>query len=219
MIKTQSLKIIKLLFGLFLYSLGIVCSLQANIGLAPWDAFSIGVTNVTGLTYGDVIILSGIVILCGVLFLKEKIGVGTILNTLLIGVMADILIKWHVIPLMHHFFTGILMLLLGQIIISVASYFYIGQGLGSGPRDSLMIALSKRLPKIPVGGIRGAIEGTVLLIGWFLGAKVGIGTVIAVFGIGFILQTTFRILRFDVKKVEHDSIFATFKHVKQAFVE
>ena len=67
------------------------------------------------------------------------------------------------------------MLLLGQLSICIGSYFYIGASLGCGPRDALMVALGKRLPKVPIGIVRGVIEGTVLLIGWLLGAKVGIG--------------------------------------------
>jgi uncharacterized membrane protein YczE len=69
--------------------------------------------------------------------------------------------------------------------------------------------VGKRLPKVPIGIVRGVIEGTVLLIGWLLGAKVGIGTVISVFGISFILEATFNILHFDVTNIEHESIVDT----------
>lgn len=205
----------KLLFGLFLYSLGLTLSIQANIGLAPWDAFSIGVSNITGISYGNVSILTGIVILIVVAgFLKEKIGIGTVLNTVLIGVFVDIMQSIKLIPLMTNFFLGILILLLGQVIISLASYFYISSGMGCGPRDTLMVALGKLFPNIPIGAIRGSIEGTVLLIGFLLGAKVGLGTVIAVFGISFILQYTFKLLKFDIKAVVHENIFETLNNVK-----
>lgn len=206
----------RLLFGLFLYSLGLTLSIQANVGLAPWDAFGMGVSNITGISYGNISILTGIVILIVVAgFLKEKIGLGTILNTLLIGFLVDLMQSIHLIPFMTNFFLGILMLLLSQIIISLASYFYISTGMGCGPRDTLMVALGKLLPKIPIGAIRGSIEGTVLLIGFLLGAKVGIGTVIAVFGISFILQYTFKLLKFDIKAVVHENIFETFLSLKK----
>ena len=74
-----------------------------------------------------------------------------------------------------------------------------------------MMALSKRLPKVPIGAIRGIIEGAVLLIGWLLGAKVGLGTVISVFGIGLILQYTFKLLRFQAKDVAHEDVISTIK--------
>jgi uncharacterized membrane protein YczE len=210
----------RLLFGLFLYSLGLTLSIQANVGLAPWDAFGMGVSNITGISYGNISILTGIVILIVVAgFLKEKIGMGTILNTILIGIMVDLMQAIHLIPFMTNFFLGIPMLLLSQIIVSLATYFYIGAGMGCGPRDTLMVALGKMFPKVPIGAIRGSIEGTVLLIGFLLGAKVGIGTVIAVFGISFILQYTFKLLKFDIKAVVHENIFETFLNLKAVLVK
>ena len=121
----------------------------------------------------------------------------------------DLIQAVDLIPQMNNFFSGVLMLLLGQLSICIGSYFYIGASLGCGPRDALMVALGKRLPKVPIGIVRGVIEGTVLLIGWLLGAKVGIGTVISVFGISFILEVTFNILHFDVTNIEHESIVDT----------
>ena len=208
-------RIVRLLFGLFLYSLGLTLSIQANVGLAPWDAFSMGVSNISGISYGNISILTGIVILIVVAgFLKEKIGIGTILNTILLGFMVDLMQSIHLIPFMTNFFLGILMLLSSQIIISLATYFYISPGMGCGPRDTLMVALGKLFPKIPIGAIRGSIEGIVLFIGFLLGAKVGIGTVIAVFGISFILQYTFKLLKFDIKAVVHENMFETFVNLK-----
>jgi len=204
---------IRLILGLFLYALGIFLSIQANIGLAPWEAFSIGVSHLTHLSYGNVIILSGFIIIAIDYALKEKIGFGTILNAILIGVFVDLIQLFNVIPMMSNFWLGLLMLLLGQVVICIASYFYIGAALGCGPRDALMVALGKRMPKVPIGAIRGLIEGSVLLVGWLLGAKVGIGTVISVFGIGLILQFTFKLLRFDVKNIQHKSVSDTVKEL------
>jgi uncharacterized membrane protein YczE len=205
----------RLLFGLFLYSLGLTLSIQANVGLAPWDAFGVGVSNITGISYGNISILTGIVILIVVAgFLKEKIGLGTVLNTILIGVMVDLMQSINLIPFMTNFFFGTLMLLSSQVVISLATYFYISPGMGCGPRDTLMVALGKRFPNVPIGAIRGSIEGTVLFIGFILKAKVGLGTVIAVFGISFILQYTFKLLKFDIKAVVHENIFETFINLK-----
>lgn len=203
------------MLGLFLYALGLFLSIRANIGLAPWDAFSIGVSGITGISYGYVSILTGIIILIVVvLFLKEKIGAATILNTIFIGVFVDLFQFLNIVPYMTNFFLGILMLLAGQIVVSFATYFYISPGLGCGPRDTLMVALAKVLPNIPIGAIRGVIEGTVLIIGWVLGAKVGLGTVIAVFGMGSIMQMTFKLLHFEVREVEHESILQTISFFK-----
>nr|WP_300093200.1 hypothetical protein [Sedimentibacter sp.] len=209
----------KVMFGLILYSIGLLFSINANIGLAPWDAFGIGVSNLTGISYGNVSILTGIVILFSVVLLKEKIGIGTILNTVLIGVFVDILLSLNILPKMTNFFAGLLVMVIGQVIVSFASYFYISPGMGCGPRDTLMVALGKRFPNVPIGAIRGSIEGTVLIIGFLLGAKVGIGTVIAVFGMSFIMQTTFKYLKFDIKSVVHESLFDSFKNFKVIFAK
>jgi uncharacterized protein len=202
---------IRLIFGLFLYALGSFLSIQANIGLAPWEAFSMGGSNLTHLSYGNIVVISGFVIIAIDFAFKEKIGFGTILNAILIGKFVDLIQFVNIVPMMTNFWLGILILLLGQVAICVGSYFYIGASLGCGPRDALMVALGKRMPKVPIGAIRGLIEGTVLIIGWLLGAKVGIGTVISVFGIGLILQFTFKILRFDVKNIKHESVADTVK--------
>lgn len=210
---------IKLIFGLFTYALGLVLCIHADIGLAPWDAFGIGISNVTGISYGNVSIITGILILIAlVLFFKEKIGFSTILNTILIGVFADLIRSLNIVPYMTNFFTGLLMLIAGQIIVCFSTYLYISVGMGAGPRDSLMVALGKKFPTIPIGIIRGSIEGTVLLIGWILGAKVGLGTVVYVFGIGFVLQATFKLLHFDVKSVVHESVLDTMKIFKEMHV-
>ncbi len=202
---------IRLIFGLFLFALGSFLSIRANIGLAPWEAFSMGFSHLTHISYGNIVVISGLVIIAVDFALKEKIGFGTILNAILIGKFVDLIQFANIVPMMSNLGLGLLMLLSGQVVICIGSYFYIGASLGCGPRDALMVALGKRMQKVPIGAIRGLIEGTVLIIGWLLGAKVGIGTVISVFGIGLILQFTFKLLIFDVKNIKHESIADTVK--------
>lgn len=208
---------IRLIFGLFLYALGIFLTIQANIGLAPWEAFSMGGSYLTHLSYGNIVVITGFIIIGIDYMLKEKIGFGTILNAILIGKFVDLIQFFNIIPTLSNFWIGLLMLLLGQVVICFASFFYIGAALGCGPRDALMVALGKRMPKVPIGAIRGLIEGTVLFVGWLLGAKVGIGTVISVFGIGLVLQFTFKLLHFDVKNIKHESVSDSINNVRVAF--
>ena len=202
-------KLLRVLPGMFLYGLGIYFTIQADIGLAPWEAFNSGCARVTGISFGNFILLSGLVILGLDVLLKEKVGIGTVINILLVGKVVDLLQFFQLMPKVRNFYAGIAVLLIGQFLISFATYLYISAGLGSGPRDSLMVALGKRLPKVPIGFIRGLLEGTVLLIGWSLGAKVGLGTVIAVLSIGLVMQATFKIFRFQVRDVRHESIADT----------
>ena len=205
----------RLLFGLVLFSVGGYLSIQANVGLAPWSAFSMGVSGRTGLLYGDVSVITSFVILAIDLCLKEKIGVGTLLDAVLIGKLTDLLLALNLMPKMENFWAGVAVLLLGQVVTAVGSYYYIGAALGCGPRDALMVALGKRLKRTPIGLVRMLIEGTALLIGWALGAKVGLGTVISVFGMGTILQVTFQILKFDVKDITHEGLSDTWRNLSK----
>ena len=204
---------VRLLFGLFLFALGIFFIIQANIGLAPWDAFSMGWSNLTNLSYGTITIITSLIVLAIAYLLKEKIGFGTILNALLIGPFVDLFELFGIVPMMSNFWLGLLMLFLGQTTICIGSYFYIGAAMGCGPRDALMVAVGKRFPKVPIGIIRGLIETSVVCTGWLLGAKVGIGTILSAFGVGLILQITFKLLRFDVKSVKHENVADTVKGV------
>ena len=151
---------------------------------------------------------SGLVILAVDLLLREKIGLGTLLDIACIGPIADLLRAAGAIPVMTGFPSGIATLLAGQLLIAVGSYFYIGAGLSCGPRDALMVALCKRFPHTPVGVIRFFIEGGALLTGWLC-----VGTVVAVFGISFILQAVFSLLRFDVGTVEHEDLLTTARNL------
>jgi uncharacterized membrane protein YczE len=203
---------LRLLLGLLLYALGIVVTLKANVGYAPWDVLHVGLAKTTGLTIGTASILVGVLIVIVTFFLGEKIGIGTILNMVLIGVFMDLILKINVIPVMHHFLLGILVMIVGLFIISLATYFYIGSGFGAGPRDSLMVALTRKTG-LPIGLCRGTIEVLAVLAGWRLGGMVGIGTIIAALSIGVCIQLTFRLLKFDAKKVEHQTLQVTYQAI------
>ena len=207
-------RLFSLVFGLFLYALGIVLCIQANIGCAPWDVLHMGLSFKLGMTMGRISILVGALICLGMLLLREKLGIGTLLNMLLIGVFMDGIFSLRVIPAANRLWTGALVMVAGLFVIALGSYFYIGSGFGAGPRDSLMVSLRRR-SKWPVGVCRALVEGSALLIGFFLGGQAGIGTVIAVFGIGFCVQTVFALLRFDPAAVRHETLADTLAKEKR----
>jgi uncharacterized protein len=198
------LRLLRLIFGLFLYALGIVIALKANVGYAPWDVLHVGLAKTTGMTIGLASILVGILIVAVSFFLGEKLGLGTLLNMILIGIFLDLILKLNLIPAMDKFVWGVIMLIVGLFVISLASYFYIGSGFGAGPRDSLMVSLARKT-KLPIGVCRGTIELIAVVVGWKLGGMVGVGTVIAALAIGFCIQITFRVLKFDAKKIDHQT--------------
>ena len=219
MIRRELRRFLQIAVAFFLYSFGIYLCIHANVGLAPWDAFASGIASAVGTSYGVINVATGLtVLLISVGIFKEKFGISTPLNTVLIGMGVDVIESWNLLPYLDHFFGGILMLLTGQFFICVGTVLYIPLAMGGGPRDSLMLALAKRFPKVRIGVVRGCIEGTVLSIGWLFGAKVGIGTVIAVFGIGTMLQLTCTLFHSDLKGVVHESCLDTLRRWKTEYL-
>ncbi len=195
-------KIVRLFTGLALYALGIVCTINANLGLSPWDVFHQGVSRLSGITMGQASISVGLVIVLLDWAFGERVGLGTICNMFFIGLFMDVLMINNLIPHFDNMLARFAMLFLGMFIIGIASYFYIGAGLGSGPRDGLMLALTKKTGK-SVRFIRNSIEATVLVIGYFLGGSFGLGTLIMVFGGGYFVQFAFKCFKFNVTTVKH----------------
>ena len=202
-------RLLSMITGLFLYALGIVITIRANIGFAPWDVLHVGISNTIGLSIGTISIIVGMVLIIIIKIFGEKLGLGTISNMLLIGTFLDLILKIDVIPKMDNFIFGLLMMIIGLFVISLGSFFYIRSAFSTGPRDSLMVVLAKKT-KIPVGICRSIIELSVTIIGWLLGGMAGIGTIIFVIGIGFCIQLVFKTLKFDVTTIKHESISDTF---------
>ncbi len=203
-------RLTQLFIGLILYALGIYFTLQANLGVAPWDAFHQGLSQKFSITFGQASILVGITIVIFNMFFKENIGIGTIANTVIIGLIIDFFYRINLLPEMTTIISGFVIIILGMVTIALATYFYIGAAYGAGPRDGLMIIMVKVTQK-PVGLVRLTIESTVLLIGFLLGGKIGIGTVVIALGIGPIVQFVFKLLKFEIEKVEHQYLFAQSK--------
>ncbi len=190
-----SIRLINMMIGLVLYALGIVMTIKANVGYAPWEVFHVGLAQTTGLTIGLISIIAGIVIIIVVTALGETLGFGSIASMVLTGVFLDIIMILDIIPTADNFVTGIVMLIIGMFIIAFGSYFYIKAAFGVGPRDNLMVVLARKT-KMPVGVCRGLVELSVTLIGWLFGGMVGIGTVIAFVAIGGCVQVVFSALKF-----------------------
>ncbi|WP_041219297.1 YczE/YyaS/YitT family protein [Desulfitobacterium dichloroeliminans] len=204
-------RIVYLVLGTFILSVGIVMTMQANLGYAPWDVFHRGISDTIGMSIGSVSIVASLVISAVVVLLGEKLGFGTIVNIFAIGIYMDILLE--IIPEMQSFGSGLIMLILGLFICAFSTYLYIASGFGAGPRDSLMVAL-ERLTKLSVGVCRGTIEVVVCIVGWLLGGPVGMGTIISAFGIGVCVQLIFSWVKFDATGVKHETINETIKNLK-----
>jgi uncharacterized membrane protein YczE len=177
-------RFVRCIIGLALFGLGISMFLTAHLGVAPWDVFHQGISKRTGIPVGIVIEITGVFILLLWIPLRERVGWGTVLNAIEIGLVVY-LIDDH-LPHTHLLVPRVAYMLGGLCAIAVGSGLYIGAGLGSGPRDGLMLGLSKR--GISVRIARTSIELTVLVVGLLLGGTVGVGTIAFTFGIGPMVQ-------------------------------
>lgn len=208
------LRFCRLMIGLVLFATGMCMTIQANLGRAPWDVLHHGISLVTGLTIGQGNIIMSVVVLTIGLLMKEKIGVGTLCNAFLVGNFLDIVMNSGLIPKMQGFIPGFLMLVAGMVVMSFASFFYIGSAFYAGPRDLLMVSLTKRTGK-PLGLVRNSIEFVAFLGGLLLGGQYGIGTLLYALLLGPIMQFVFRLFHFDVKTIHQDALPDTFRQIKE----
>lgn len=183
----------RLLVGLVLFGVGIALMVRSDLGLSPWDVLHQGVAGRTTLTIGTVSVLTSFVVLVLWIPLHERPGIGTLLNALVIGPVVDLTL-WLVPPI-DPLAARVALLLAGPVLVAVGSGYYIGAGLGPGPRDGLMTGLARR--GLPVGPVRGGIELAVLVLGWILGGTVGVGTVVFTLGIGPLVHLVLPLLAID----------------------
>ncbi len=181
-----------LVVGLFLFACGIVCFLESRLGLPPWDVLHQGIAKHTPLSFGVANEVVGVIVLGIAWMLGSPPGIGTVANAVLIGAFVVVLQPLHFV---HALGDGPLagrigVLAAGLVLFGVGSALYIGAGVGAGPRDSLMLVGSKRTG-LRVGAVRAAIESTVLLVGFALGGKIGVGTVLFALLIGPAVEGSF----------------------------
>ena len=187
-----------LFLGYFLCSLGIVANLYSNLGTSPWTLFHVGLTNITGLTLGQITQIVGLIIIVFSWKLGNAPGFGTIANMIFIGFFIDLIIFARIIPFQTQIIWQIFQLILSILIIGLGALFYLGTQLGAGPRDGLMVALTRILDK-PVSYIRVSMDVLVTIIGYFLGGPLGLGTILTAIGLGYSMQFFFKIGKFNSK--------------------
>lgn len=180
-------RIATLLVGLFFYGIGISLMVRAALGVAPWDVLALGIENQTGWNFGLITVGISLVVLLLWIPLRQWPGIGTVLNTLLVGPCANI--GFALFPEADALWVRGLYLLTGILTIGLATGLYIGSHFGPGPRDGLMTGLVRRTGW-KIWQVRSSIEIVVLSIGWALGGNVGIGTLLFAFGIGPICNIT-----------------------------
>lgn len=178
-------RLLQLSIGLILYGASMALMLRAALGLDPWDVFHQGVSGQVGLSIGMVVNLTGLVVLLLWIPLRQRPGIGTVANVVMIGTAMDLTLS--VLPAIDGLLLQACALLISVIVNGFAGALYIGAGLGPGPRDGLMTGLARRTGW-SLRLVRTGIELTVLGLGWLLGGTVGVGTLFYAFAIGPLVQ-------------------------------
>lgn len=169
---------------MILFGVSLALLVRAEFGLSPWDVFHQGVASRTGWALGAVLVATSLVVLLVWIPLRERPGIGTVLNAVLVGVILEATLA--VLPTIANTWIRVVALVAGIAVNGVATGMYIGAGLGPGPRDGLMTGLAKR--GWPIGRVRFAIEILVVATGWLMGGTVGAGTIVFAVSIGPLVQ-------------------------------
>jgi len=170
----------RLLAGLVLFGLALALLVHGGLGLDPWTVFSFGISRHVPLTLGAVTVVSSVVVLLLWIPLRQRPGIGTVANALVVGPVLDLGVA--LLPSPHSLALRVLFLVLAVVLVAVGTGLYVGVGWGPGPRDGLMTGLVRL--GVPLFLARTLIEGTVLLIGWLLGGTVGLATVVYALAVG-----------------------------------
>lgn len=208
-------KSLKASLGLFLYSFGVHLTVKANIGLAPWDVFAMGLSNHIPLTFGQATILISVIIVIVDILLKEQIGLGTILDAIIVGVGLDLFELLDFVPIAPNYFISILYIIIGLFIMAYSQYLYMSACIACGPRDTFLVGIGKRLRKLPIGVVSIIEAIVVLVIGALLGGPIGPGTVLTTGCAGIAMQIVFRLLKFEPRNLVHEGILGTMRRFKK----
>lgn len=192
--------------ALFVNGFGVYLTIHANIGAGPWDVLNLGLSKTFGILYGTASIIVSVTILVIDILMKEPIGIAMFIDALVVGKAVDFFDFIDVIPQPQNLFGSIIMILVGLTIMGYTQYFYMKAALGCGPRDTLLVGLSRRMKKIPIGIISICLLSLATFIGYLLGGPVGIGTLLCAFASGPIMQLAFISVRFNATTISHQKL-------------
>jgi uncharacterized membrane protein YczE len=194
---------VQLLIGLFLYGIAIAMMIRAAIGISPWDCLAQGLSIKTGLGFGLVTNIVGGFVLLLWIPIRQRLGIGTVLNALLIGPSADVGLAF--ITETSALWLRILLFAGGLLLLAVATGLYLGGRFGPGPRDGLMTGISNKFGW-PIWAVRTSLEVSVLVIGWLLGGNVGFGTLAFALLVGPLVNWTMPLFYIRPRVVAADSV-------------
>ncbi|MBQ9828242.1 MAG: hypothetical protein IJM62_06135 [Lachnospiraceae bacterium] len=201
--------------GLFVFAFGCHLSIKAGIGVAPWDCLGMGMSNHLPFNYGVCMMISSVIILIIDILMKERIGFGTIIDAFITGNFVQLFNDIDLLPEPAGMHISVIYIVIGMFIMALGQFIYMKCAQGCGPRDYLLVAIGKRMRKVPIGLVQILLWGVVLLVGWLLGGPVGVGTLITTFGCGIAMQIVFSLLKFEPRDVEHLDVIQTIKLLRE----
>lgn len=210
-------RLLRLTLGMLVSAVGIVMMLQANIGLEPWSVLQQGMSQTLGISYGTASVIVGGAAILAAALCGERFGFGTIINIVFCAVFIDGLLWLGWIPQMNSLPSGLLMLCGGLELLVIGTWLYLQSALGAGPRDALMVALARKTHR-SVGLCRAFVEVFVIVIGFWLGGQVGVGTLVSAVGLGSLFNLNFHLLGFRAAELHQESMSETLEALRKGSV-
>jgi uncharacterized membrane protein YczE len=196
--KTFPKDFLRIQIGFFIFGLAITLMIRGNLGTSAWAVLEVALSKILHVSVGTMTVINGFIVLIGALAMRERIGWGTLANILSIGPWEDFWLA-RIPSVTDNLPLQIAMLLIAIALMGLASAIYIGVDAGAGPRDSMMLAI-KRTTGVSIRVARGAIEVTVVTVGWLLGGPAGIGTLVFALLVGPSVQLGFKLLKVEPHK-------------------
>ena len=202
--------------GLLMCGLGNFFGVKAGVaGTTSWNTLSLGIVEKTGISFGTATFLISLVIILIDLVGRGKIGIGSILNTIIIAWSSDIYLRlFSFLPNAQSNLAGLPFALAGQCLVAFGSVIYMRSALGCGPRDTLMVLIGKKLPKFPIGLVRFCLEAGALCVGLLLGAPFGIGTVAVIVLQASVFQLACNISHCEPRSIPHEDVLDTLRRIR-----
>ena len=210
-------RLFQVVAGLSIAGAAFYLIVKADIGLSPWDAFAMAVSYYIPVTYGQSVQLVGIVVLAADLLMREKVGVGTVADVLIVGWVIDLLSLWDPVPVCQTALSGCIVMIVALLLIGIGQLLYMRAGLSCGPRDALTVGIGQRMRKLPIGVVQCILQGIVFVAALLMGGPIGIGTFVFAFGAGPAAQLVFNLCRFEPRDVQHEGFAQTIEKLKVVF--
>ena len=207
-------RLFETVLGLAIAGVAFYMIVKANIGLSPWDAFAMAVSYYIPITYGQAVQLVGIVVLAADLLMREKIGLGTLADVLIVGWVIDLMSLWDPMPVCGTTVEGVAVMIAALLLIGLGQFLYMRAGLSGGPRDALTVGIGRRMRKLPIGAVQCIMQGVVFVVALVMGGPIGVGTFVFAFCAGPAAQLVFNLCRFEPRDVEHEGLLQSLGRLK-----